>query len=51
MVMMLMKSILPFEEKLPHASPNIVKGVMHNVLKVYPVIPLFFHSSKVVVKV
>ena len=44
-MMMLMKSILSFQKKLPHTPPNIVESVVYDVFKIQPIISLFFHSS------
>ena len=39
------ESVLPFEQKLPHASPHVIKSVMDYVFEIEPVVSfLFFHG-------
>ena len=35
---------LPFQQKLPHTSPDVIECVMDDVLKVDPIVSLSFHD-------
>ena len=43
--MMMVKSILPSQQELPHAVPDIIKCIVEDIFEIEPVILLFlFHN-------
>lgn len=47
--MMSVKSILSFQQKLPHTSPHVIKSVMDYVFEIEPVVSfLLFHGFLII---